>query len=193
MKNSKKIVALVLAMVMIFALTASALAAIDSTNAVTVTVQIYKRSSSGMTGFGSRSVTLTGSNPTVYDAVQTISNDASYTKLRNAAWIYVAITDANGTATNEIGKALVYLTAERSSYNSQYVLTTVTENLGSNGSTVATPRSDGGTDYTYTGTDWIFQVNNVDGTDYMNRTTVQNGDVITLFFQTSTMSWPSSN
>ena len=187
MKNSKKLIALVLAMVMIFALTASALAAIDSTNAVTVTVQIYKRSSSGMTGFGSRSVTLTGSNPTVYDAVQTISNDASYTKLRNAAWIDVAITDANGNATNEIGKALVYLTAERSSYN------TVTENLGSNGSTVATPRSDGGTDYTYTGTDWIFQVNNVDGTDYMNRTTVQNGDVITLFFQTSTMSWPSSN
>ena len=189
MKNSKKLIALVLAMVMIFALTASALAAIDSTNAVTVTVQIYKRSSSGMTGFGSRSVTLTGSNPTVYDAVQTISNDASYTKLRNAAWIDVAITDANGNATNEIGKALVYLTAERSSYNSQYVLTTVTENLGSNGSTVATPRSDGGTDYTYR----IFQVNNVDGTDYMNRTTVQNGDVITLFFQTSTMSWPSSN
>lgn len=139
MKNSKKLIALVLAMVMIFALTASALAAIDSTNAVTVTVQIYKRSSSGMTGFGSRSVTLTGSNPTVYDAVQTISNDASYTKLRNAAWIDVAITDANGNATNEIGKALVYLTAERSSYNSQYVLTTVTENLGSNGSTVATP------------------------------------------------------
>ena len=44
MKNSKKLIALVLAMVMIFALTASALAAIDSTNAVTVTVQIYKRS-----------------------------------------------------------------------------------------------------------------------------------------------------
>ena len=123
MKNSKKLIALVLAMVMIFALTASALAATDSTNAVTVTVQIYKRSSSGMTGFGNRSVTLTGSNPTVYDAVQTISNDASYTKLRNAAWIDVPITDANGNATNEIGKALVYLTAERSSYNSQYVLT----------------------------------------------------------------------
>ena len=103
MKNSKKLIALVLAMVMIFALTASALAATDSTNAVTVTVQIYKRSSSGMTGFGNRSVTLTGSNPTVYDAVQTISNDASYTKLRNAAWIDVPIKDANGNATNEIG------------------------------------------------------------------------------------------
>lgn len=40
MKNSKKIVALVLAMVMIFALTVSALAATDSTNAVSYSADL---------------------------------------------------------------------------------------------------------------------------------------------------------
>ena len=44
MKNSKKLIALVLAMVMIFALTASALAATDSTNnTIEVTVSVIKR------------------------------------------------------------------------------------------------------------------------------------------------------
>lgn len=44
MKNSKKLIALVLAMVMIFALTASALAATNSTNdTIQVTVSITKR------------------------------------------------------------------------------------------------------------------------------------------------------
>lgn len=59
MKNSKKLIALVLAMVMIFALTASALAATDSTNnTIEVTVSVIKRYPSGMTPILSETVTL---------------------------------------------------------------------------------------------------------------------------------------
>lgn len=190
MKNSKKLVALVLAMVMIFALTASALAATENANAVTVTVQIFKRSTSSMTGFGSCSVTLTTENPTVYDAIEAISKDTSYTKLRNTAWIEVPIVDANGNPTGENGKALVYLTAERGSYNSQCVWTTITENLGSVGMTVATPNGSE-TNYTYDGTDWIYYLNDntLPETNYMDKTTITNGDRITLYYQTSSESW----
>lgn len=195
MKNSKKLIALVLAMMMIFALTASALAATDSTNDVTVTISFTKRGSYGMTGFGSHTVTLTKEKPTdvltVYDVVEAVAADETVKDVRNTAWIDVPIQDANGNLTDETGKALVYIALERESYNSQYVLTTVTENLGSHGSTVATPRADGKFDCTYTGSDWIYYINSdtVAETNYMDKTAISNGDVIKLFFQDSSLSW----
>ncbi len=189
MKNSKKIVALVLAMVMIFALTASALAATDSTNSITVTVNFSKRTPSVTTGFTPQTVTLTKENPTVYDAIEALSKDSTNKKVKNAAWLDVPVTDANGNETGEIGKALVYITLERGSYNSQYVWTTIVENCGSNGSTTATPRSDGKYDCVYTGSDWIYYIGNVKQDDYMNRTVISDGAEIYVYYETTTETW----
>ena len=105
MKNSKKLIALVLAMVMIFALTASALAATDSTNnTIEVTVSVIKRYPSGMTPILSETVTLP-SNATAYNAVQVFldsqATKTTYPRVSDAVWKVVPVVDENGSTLDD--------------------------------------------------------------------------------------------
>lgn len=208
MKNSKKIVALVLAMVMIFALTASALAATDSADAVTYTVTVVVRGeANGITTSYARAanmqvtgqVTEQGSKvPTVYDAVVAMAASSAYPDFNNALWKTVPIVDANGNKTGETGQALIYADATWTSYvqvNGSYVLSTLVGALGSSGKTQKIPSGNDTYNCSYTGSDWIFSISHgpnqplVDGTDYMDRTDLQDGDTVYLTYKTTTESW----
>lgn len=196
MKNSKKIVALVLAMVMIFALTASALAATDSTNdTIEVSVSIIKRYPSGMTPILSETVTVP-SNATAYNAVQVFldsqSTKTTYPRVSDAVWKTVPVVDENGNKTGE-GRVLFGLNLATKTGTNSYGDIIKTETLSSHGTTTITPTSATASSGTYSGDDWIFELYDgympVTVDNYLDHTPLQDGYDISLIYQTSNISW----
>ena len=104
MKNSKKLIALVLAMVMIFALTASALAATNATGVtVRVTIKGVINSPTGTNPNATETITLctakaititSGKNKnTVYDLVNTMGYlHSDYPTVKTAAWTPMTVS-----------------------------------------------------------------------------------------------------
>ena len=202
MKNSKKIVALVLAMVMIFALTASALAA---TNATGVTVRVtIKGVINKPTGTDpnatetetlctAKSITITTGDKknTVYDLVNTLNalhSDYAF----EPVWKPVALKDADGNLTNKTAQALVSLSNKvATASTSEYPNITI-NTWSSNGKTVKT-YSDGvfpAYNCVYTGYDWIYKVNNETIEDqYMDQYVLSNGDLVELVYQYNAEAW----
>lgn len=197
MKNSKKLIALVLAMVMIFALTASALAATnneDSTIIVYVTVATSTKTSRN----GTRVInsTISGDDPvefeitsgsTVKDLVDTMSNLGT-SFAHDAVWKTVDLVDANGNQTGETAKALVSLS------NTATVGNVTTTNVwgGHSQMTDTVTGSSFGTEHTYTynGQDWMYEVNGNRPTDkYMEQYPLSNNDQVVLLYETSQFSW----
>lgn len=196
MKNSKKIVALVLAMVMIFALTASALAATDSTNdTIEVTVSIIKRYPSGMTPILSETVTLP-SNATAYNAVQVFldsqATKTTYPRVSDAVWKVVPVVDENGSTIGQ-GRVLYGLNLATKTGSNSYGDIIQTETLSSHGTTTITPTSTTASSGTYSGDDWIFELYDgympVTVDNYLDHTPLQDGYEISLIYQTSNISW----
>ena len=196
MKNSKKIVALVLAMVMIFALTASALAATDSTNdTIEVTVSISKRYPSGMTPILSETVTVP-SNATAYNAVQVFLDSqaakTTYPRVSDAVWKVVPVVDENGSTIGQ-GRVLYGLNLATKTGSNSYGDIIQTETLSSHGTTTITPTSTTASSGTYSGDDWIFELYDgympVTVDNYLDHTPLQNGYNISLIYQTSNISW----
>ena len=196
MKNSKKIVALVLAMVMIFALTASALAATDSTNdTIEVTVSIIKRYPSGMTPILSETVTLP-SNATAYNAVQVFldsqATKTTYPRVSDAVWKVVPVVDENGSTIGQ-GRVLYGLNLATKTGSNSYGDIIQTETLSSHGTTTITPTSTTASSGTYSGDDWIFELYDgympVTVDNYLDHTPLQDGYDISLIYQTSNISW----
>lgn len=193
MKNSKKLVALVLAMVMIFALTASALAATDSTMTVYVTVnKTAKESSSSTTEtvtetyYTSQAVTVPA-NATVYDLMQAMS-DAGMSLGYDACWKNVPLVDANGNKTGEYGKALVSLSLNTTN------TATKTDTYLTLSSMSTTTKQDvqelfSYYQYNYSGSGWTYKVNNTTPDVYMDSYTLTAGDTVTLSYCTTTDSW----
>lgn len=196
MKNSKKLIALVLAMVMIFALTASALAATDSTNdTIEVTVSIIKRYPSGMTPILSETVTLP-SNATAYNAVQVFldsqATKTTYPRVSDAVWKIVPVVDENGSNIGE-GRVLYGLNLATKTGSNSYGDIIQTETLSSHGTTTITPTSTTASSGTYSGDDWIFELYDgympVTVDNYLDHTPLQDGYEISLIYQTSNISW----
>lgn len=196
MKNSKKLIALVLAMVMIFALTASALAATDSTNdTIEVTVSIIKRYPSGMTPILSETVTLP-SNATAYNAVQVFldsqATKTTYPRVSDAVWKTVPVVDENGSNIGE-GRVLYGLNLATKTGSNSYGDIIQTETLSSHGTTTITPTSTTASSGTYSGDDWIFELYDgympVTVDNYLDHTPLQDGYDISLIYQTSNISW----
>lgn len=196
MKNSKKLIALVLAMVMIFALTASALAATDSTNdTIEVTVSIIKRYPSGMTPILSETVTLP-SNATAYNAVQVFldsqATKTTYPRVSDAVWKIVPVVDENGSNIGE-GRVLYGLNLATKTGSNSYGDIIQTETLSSHGTTTITPTSTTASSGTYSGDDWIFELYDgympVTVDNYLDHTPLQDGYDISLIYQTSNISW----
>lgn len=196
MKNSKKLIALVLAMVMIFALTASALAATDSTNdTIEVTVSIIKRYPSGMTPILSETVTLP-SNATAYNAVQVFldsqATKTTYPRVSDAVWKTVPVVDENGSNIGE-GRVLYGLNLATKTGSNSYGDIIQTETLSSHGTTTITPTSTTASSGTYSGDDWIFELYDgympVTVDNYLDHTPLQDGYEISLIYQTSNISW----
>ena len=196
MKNSKKIVALVLAMVMIFALTASALAATDSTNdTIEVTVSISKRYPSGMTPILSETVTVP-SNATAYNAVQVFLDSqaakTTYPRVSDAVWKVVPVVDENGSTIGQ-GRVLYGLNLATKTGSNSYGDIIQTETLSSHGTTTITPTSTTASSGTYSGDDWIFELYDgympVTVDNYLDHTPLQDGYEISLIYQTSNISW----
>ena len=196
MKNSKKLIALVLAMVMIFALTASALAATDSTNdTIEVTVSISKRYPSGMTPILSETVTVP-SNATAYNAVQVFLDSqaakTTYPRVSDAVLKVVPVVDENGSTIGQ-GHALFGMNLKTKEGTNSFGDIVKTETLGSHGTTVTTPTSATATSGTYTGDDWIFELYDgympVTVDNYLDHTPLQDGYDISLIYQTSNISW----
>lgn len=197
MKNSKKIVALVLAMVMIFALTASALAATNSTITVKVTVRSISAAPTTSNPDATATTVLCSdqtfnitSGSSVYNLVQTMSN-TDFAYAHNAAWREVDVLDSNNQPTSETGQVLVSLSN-----------TTVSEVMGN---TITTEKVWGNTSqndimvnsdmfakYThgeYEGTEWVYTVNGEDPEVYMDHCTLNNNDTVVLTYQYSKFSW----
>lgn len=196
MKNSKKLIALVLAMVMIFALTASALAATDSANdTIEVTVSIIKRYPSGMTPILSETVTVP-SNATAYNAVQVFLDSqaakTTYPRVSDAVWKIVPVVDENGSNIGE-GRVLYGLNLATKTGSNSYGDIIQTETLGSHGTTTITPTSTTASSGTYSGDDWIFELYDgyrpVTVDNYLDHTPLQDGYDISLIYQTSNISW----
>lgn len=196
MKNSKKLIALVLAMVMIFALTASALAATDSTNdTIEVTVSIIKRYPSGMTPILSETVTFP-SNATAYNAVQVFldsqATKTTYPRVSDAVWKTVPVVDENGSNIGE-GRVLYGLNLATKTGSNSYGDIIQTETLSSHGTTTITPTSTTASSGTYSGDDWIFELYDgympVTVDNYLDHTPLQDGYDISLIYQTSNISW----
>ena len=196
MKNSKKLIALVLAMVMIFALTASALAATDSTNdTIEVTVSIIKRYPSGMTPILSETVTLP-SNATAYNAVQVFldsqATKTTYPRVSDAVWKVVPVVDENGSTIGQ-GRVLYGLNLATKTGSNSYGDIIQTETLSSHGTTTITPTSTTASSGTYSGDDWIFELYDgympVTVDNYLDHTPLQDGYEISLIYQTSNISW----
>ena len=196
MKNSKKLIALVLAMVMIFALTASAIAATDSTNdTIEVTVSIIKRYPSGMTPILSETVTLP-SNATAYNAVQVFldsqATKTTYPRVSDAVWKTVPVVDENGSNIGE-GRVLYGLNLATKTGSNSYGDIIQTETLSSHGTTTITPTSTTASSGTYSGDDWIFELYDgympVTVDNYLDHTPLQDGYDISLIYQTSNISW----
>ena len=190
MKNSKKLVALVLAMVMIFALTASALAATNSTITVKVTVRSILAApttsdpdATATTVLCSNQTFNITSGSSVYDLVQTMSN-TDFAYAHNAAWREVDVLDSNNQPTGETGKVLVSLSN-----------TTISEVMGN---TITTEKAWGNVSqndimvnsdifakYThgeYEGTEWVYSVNGTEPDVYMNQYTLQDKPVFQTLF-----------
>lgn len=196
MKNSKKLIALVLAMVMIFALTASALAATDSANdTIEVTVSIIKRYPSGMTPILSETVTVP-SNATAYNAVQVFldsqATKTTYPRVSDAVWKIVPVVDENGSNIGE-GRVLYGLNLATKTGSNSYGDIIQTETLSSHGTTTITPTSTTASSGTYSGDDWIFELYDgympVTVDNYLDHTPLQDGYEISLIYQTSNISW----
>lgn len=202
MKNSKKIVALVLAMVMIFALTASTLAA---TNATGVTVRVTIKgvinkptptdpnATETQTLCTAKAVTITSglAKDNVYDLVNTLDYlhlDCGY----DPVWKTVALTDSSGNPTGGTGQALVSLSnREAKASTSEYPDITL-NTWASTGKTEKT-YTDGvfsGYNCTYTGYDWVYKVNGTLIEDkYMDQYVLRNGDLVELVYQYTTEAW----
>lgn len=198
MKNSKKLIALVLAMVMIFALTASTLAA---TNATGVTVRVTIKgvinkptptnpdATETETICTAKAVTITtGKNKnTVYDLVNTLDylhSDCGY----DPVWKTVALADPdNGTAQALISLSNKVATTSTSEYPN-ITLNTWT----SSGKTVKT-YSDGvfpAYNCVYTGYDWVYKVNGTQiGDKYMDQYVLSSGDLVELVYQYNSEAW----
>ena len=194
MKNSKKIVALVLAMVMIFALTASALAATDSTMTVYVTVNKTTKDNPSATTetvtetYYTRQAVTVPANATVYNLLEAMS-DAEKPFGYGAGWRKVPLVDSNGNRTGEYGKALVSLSLNITD------TATKTDTYLTLSSTSTTTKQDvqeifSYYQYNYSGSGWTYKVNNDTADDtYMDSYNLSAGDVVTLSYCTTSDSW----
>lgn len=197
MKNSKKIVALVLAMVMIFALTASAFAATNNTMTVYVTVQRVDPAPTEADPNATVTTPLctevtfdVSSNATVFDLVNELS-ESGFAHAHNPAWRDVVILDENNQPTTQKGKVLCSLSN-----------TTISEVMGN---TITTEKVWGGVSENsimvnsdlfgtskhgeYEGTEWAYSVNGVEPDVYMNQCTLQAGDKVVLSYKYSKFEW----
>ena len=195
MKNSKKIVALVMAMVMIFALTASALAGQNSTMKVYVTIKgvLSSNEADTITVCTNDERTIT-SGSTVYHLIKTMS-DLKSSYAHNAVWKTVDVVDANGNQTGT-ANALVSLSC---TVPGRYMSQDATYEYvwGGNSRMIMYTSSSvfGGTtnDGNYVGTDWVYSVTRgsttVEPTVYMDQYTLQDGDHVTLTYKYDNFSW----
>lgn len=197
MKNSKKIVALVLAMVMIFALTASALAATnsaDSTITVKVTIRgILTSDQTNITPVCTNEVFTITENSTVYNLVQTMS-DLGSTYAHDAVWKTVDLVDEDGNATGGTGKALTSLSCNTANttdgiygYYTWSGHSSTTKTLNTSG--VFTYY-----DCEYQGINWTYSVTPEGGTTvtpdvYMDSYVLHNDDTVTLTYLASSETW----
>lgn len=179
-KSKKRFLSIALAVVMIAALflCGSAMAANNDRSAsVSVTVTVQSKNAAGVVTWSETvnnySVTVSGSSVTVYDVVEAIAADTSYSFAFDPVWKTV---NSSGTP----AKALVSLS--NSSTNAYGATTT---NVWGSHSTMQTMSNHG----TYNGSDWYYYVNGISAYNYMDQQTVANGDVIVLSYETSSFSW----
>lgn len=205
MKNSKKLIALVLAMVMIFALTASALAATTSDNTkmtVKVTIQgVFEAPTASdpdatetIEVCTNQAVTVpTGS--TAYAVVEALSKSDSISA-HDAVWKDVVILDADGNKTDKTGKALVSLSCNTQDvtngvygYYTWSGYSTTTKTLSNSSFTYY--------DCVYKGVNWTYSVTSggttVNPDVYMDSYTLVNNDTLTLTFLESSETWIALN
>lgn len=199
MKNSKKLIALVLAMVMIFALTASALAATNSTMTVYVTIKgvLSDNELDTVTICTEKDYTITSSS-TVYNLIQTLSDtDSPYA--HNAVWKTVDIIDTTSGNQTGTAKALTSLscttTGNYMGYDATYEYV-----WGGNSRMVQYDIVDTFSTIhrgNYVGTDWVYSVKRgdatVEPTVYMDQYTLQDGDHVTLTYKYDNFSWSNTD
>ena len=197
MKKSKKIIALVLAMVMLFALTASALAVTNSTITVKVTVRSILAAPTTSNPDATETTVLCSnqtfnitSGSSVFDLVQTMSN-TDFVHAHNAAWRDVDVLDSNNQPTSETGKVLVSLS---NTTVSEVMGNTITKekvwgNVSQNDIMVSSDMFAKYTHGEYEGTEWVYTVNGEDPEVYMNHCTLNNNDEVVLTYQYSKFSW----
>lgn len=209
MKNSKKLIALVLAMVMIFALTASALAATNSADAVdsvdsansTMTVKVtIKGVIKSPTASNPNATTTVNicneeeftitSNSTVYHLVNTMSNlDSDYA--HGAVWKTVDLVDDDGNPTGGTAQALTSLSCNKTvnptaTYPNRELYTWSSESK-----TTQTFEDGAFTSwlFNYEGHNWVYTVNGQTTNKYMDQYVLSNGDSVELTYQYSTENW----
>lgn len=202
MKNSKKLIALVLAMVMIFALTASALAATNATGVtVRVTIKGVINSPTGTNPNATETITLctakaititSGKNKnTVYDLVNTMGylhSDYAY----DPVWKTVTLTDSTGSGTTGTSQALISLSNKITTESTSEYPNVTYNTWASTGKTVKT-YTDGvfpGYNCVYTGYDWVYKVNGTQIEDkYMDQYVLSNNDLVELVYQYNSEAW----
>ena len=202
MKNSKKLVALVLAMVMIFALTASVFAATNSSNStmnVTITIKGNLDASTisnpdaiqTVQVCSNKTYTIT-SGSTVYHLIKTMS-DMNSEYAYGAVWKTVYLTDEDGNPTGGTGQALISLSNKIQDTTSDNKTRYTNNTWSSIGKTIktVTPSSFGNTLLcSYEGYDWIYTVNGEEVEDkYMDQYVLHAGDSVELTYQYATDSW----
>lgn len=204
MKNSKKIVALVLAMVMIFALTASALAATNAAEGVTVrvTVKGILNAPTATNPSATETIPVCTAQPykitsglaknSVYDLVNTMDYLHSFYGY-DAVWKTVALSDADGNPTGGTGQVLVSLSNTLSGTSSNASYPNYVYNVWANTSKTTKTFNDSvftSYQYVYTGYAWTYKVNGTEVTDkYMDQYVLSDGDLVELTYQYVVKPW----
>ena len=177
MKHTKKLVSVLLALAMVFVLSVSALA-VD--NSVTVVIQQEPHGASSPSFVAATEVSLSGmASPTVYDVINNMSNVSIVSSGSDYTWKTVDILDpTTWEPTGDQGKVLNSLTFTDDN-DDTYVWT-------NNGSSVV---DETGIHGTYSGTAWVYVVNDVSPDTYMDSCSVSSGDTIYLNYQYSSFTW----